>query len=113
MFGFRRANTTPPPAAELRCSFCNKSQRYVKRLIAGPNQVYICDECVDICLSVLDDTPEEDALPLVATAYACSLCSIPVAATEGLSIGARGLLCPGCVGEIQASLEERNGPGSS
>ena len=32
----------------LRCSFCNKSQRDVKKLIAGPT-VYICDECVDIC----------------------------------------------------------------
>ncbi|MFI5142724.1 MAG: ClpX C4-type zinc finger protein, partial [Thermoanaerobaculales bacterium] len=30
----------------LRCSFCNKSQREVRKLIAGPN-VYICDECVD------------------------------------------------------------------
>src|SRR5213075_1560764 len=35
----------------LRCSFCNKSQRDVKKLIAGPT-VYICDECVDICLDI-------------------------------------------------------------
>ncbi|MDH3785972.1 MAG: hypothetical protein OEV00_11675, partial [Acidobacteriota bacterium] len=33
----------------LKCSFCNKSQRDVRKLIAGPT-VYICDECVDICL---------------------------------------------------------------
>src|SRR5450631_831765 len=36
----------------LRCSFCNKSQLDVKKLIAGPT-VYICDECVDICLDII------------------------------------------------------------
>ena len=34
------------------CSFCNKSQREVKKLIAGPT-VFICDECVDICLDII------------------------------------------------------------
>ena len=37
---------------KLRCSFCNKSQREVKKLIAGPS-VFICDECVDICLDII------------------------------------------------------------
>ena len=37
---------------QLRCSFCNKSQREVKKLIAGPT-VFICDECVDICLDII------------------------------------------------------------
>ena len=36
----------------LRCSFCNKSQREVKKLIAGPT-VFICDECVDICIDII------------------------------------------------------------
>jgi ATP-dependent Clp protease ATP-binding subunit ClpX len=36
----------------LRCSFCNKHQRDVKKLIAGPS-VYICDECVDICNEII------------------------------------------------------------
>ncbi len=36
----------------LRCSFCSKSQREVKKLIAGPT-VFICDECVDICLDII------------------------------------------------------------
>src|SRR5215475_9176600 len=41
------------PAAPqlLRCSFCSKSQHDVRQLIAGPS-VYICDECVEICLDV-------------------------------------------------------------
>jgi ATP-dependent Clp protease ATP-binding subunit ClpX len=41
-----------PGGEELRCSFCNKSQREVKKLIAGPT-VFICDECVDICLDII------------------------------------------------------------
>jgi len=48
---------------ELRCSFCNKSQRDVRKLIAGPT-VYICDECVDICLDIIAEErePEEGVL---------------------------------------------------
>ena len=38
--------------ANLSCSFCGKSQREVKKLIAGPT-VFICDECVDICLDII------------------------------------------------------------
>jgi hypothetical protein len=107
MFGFRkRGETKQPSARERRCSFCNKSQRFVKKLVAGPN-VYICDECVDICVDIVNHAPTEALLPLVASAHACSLCNIAVDATESLPIGARGLLCPGCVGEIEASLEER------
>ena len=40
---------------ELRCSFCNKKQSMVKKLIQGPNGVYICDECVDICSEIIDE----------------------------------------------------------
>jgi len=38
----------------LRCSFCNKSQNDVKKLIAGPT-VFICDECVDVCNEIIAD----------------------------------------------------------
>ncbi len=38
----------------LRCSFCGKSQNEVKKLIAGPS-VYICNECIDICLEIIND----------------------------------------------------------
>ncbi len=44
----------------LRCSFCNKSQREVRKLIAGPN-VYICDECVDICLDIISEERAREA----------------------------------------------------
>lgn len=45
---------------EIRCSFCNKSQNQVKKLIAGPSGVYICDECVDICEDILEEELEEE-----------------------------------------------------
>ena len=48
--------------SRLKCSFCGKTQDQVKKLIAGP-EVYICDECVDLCNEILDeeffDTKEE------------------------------------------------------
>ena len=46
---------------QLMCSFCGKSQRQVKKLIAGPG-VYICDECIDLCNEIIDEelsTPAE------------------------------------------------------
>ena len=50
----------------LRCSFCSKSQNEVKKLIAGPT-VYICDECVDVCIEIIADdivtSPIGDKLP--------------------------------------------------
>ena len=43
-----------------RCSFCNKGQEEVRRLIAGPNSVYICDECVQLCREIIE---EEEPTP--------------------------------------------------
>ena len=42
----------------LKCSFCGKSQKQVKKLIAGPG-VYICDECVDLCNEIIDEELSE------------------------------------------------------
>jgi ATP-dependent Clp protease ATP-binding subunit ClpX len=53
---------------QLLCSFCGKSQRQVKKLIAGPG-VYICDECIDLCNEIIDEelaapaTLDLDSLP--------------------------------------------------
>jgi len=41
----------------LRCSFCGKYQDQVRKIIAGAN-VYICDECVDLCVDILEDDPD-------------------------------------------------------
>jgi ATP-dependent Clp protease ATP-binding subunit ClpX len=54
MPGSRRSRTQ-----QYVCSFCGKSQEQVRRLIAGPGSVYICDECVELCHEIL----EEEAVP--------------------------------------------------
>jgi ClpX C4-type zinc finger len=45
------------PTKTLYCSFCFKSQHDVKKLIAGPAAIFICDECVDLCNQIIDDRP--------------------------------------------------------
>jgi ATP-dependent Clp protease ATP-binding subunit ClpX len=52
---------------QYHCSFCGKNQDQVKRLIAGPGAVYICDECVELCREIID---EEVAGPVKAKAKA-------------------------------------------
>ncbi|WMC93601.1 ATP-dependent Clp protease ATP-binding subunit ClpX [Kineothrix sp. MB12-C1] len=47
---------------DIKCSFCNKSQDQVKKLIAGPAGVYICDECVEICADIIEEEYEEDSV---------------------------------------------------
>lgn len=48
-----------------RCSFCNKGQEEVRRLIAGPNEVYICDECVQLCKEIInEEEPKEPTFEL-------------------------------------------------
>ncbi|MBD5501256.1 MAG: ATP-dependent Clp protease ATP-binding subunit ClpX [Lachnospiraceae bacterium] len=46
----------------IRCSFCNKTQDQVKKMIAGPAGVYICDECVSICSDIVEEEYEETEL---------------------------------------------------
>jgi hypothetical protein len=112
MFGKKK---TPPPDTQpiLNCSFCNKSQRQVKKLVAGP-KVNICDECVDICLDIISEDrkdgtssdPQDPSWPSAAVAP-CALCCLPTSEVESLVVHERGVLCPGCLGEIQAAVAER------
>src|SRR2546428_2954638 len=44
----------------LSCSFCGKSQREVRKLIAGPT-VYICDECIRLCTDIIDEENERES----------------------------------------------------
>jgi GNAT superfamily N-acetyltransferase len=109
MFG-RKKPPPSPGAQNLRCSFCNKSQRDVKKLIAGPN-VQICDECVDICIDILSEerkgstaagNPTSEVWPPPSTPVRCAFCDMPAPSDDMLPIPKRGLLCPGCVAAIQA-----------
>ena len=44
----------------VKCSFCGKSQKQVKKLIAGPG-VYICDECIDLCNDIIEEEAAESS----------------------------------------------------
>ncbi|MCJ7666156.1 MAG: ATP-dependent Clp protease ATP-binding subunit ClpX, partial [Actinobacteria bacterium] len=43
----------------LKCSFCGKSQKQVRKLIAGPG-VYVCNECIDLCNEIIDEELKEE-----------------------------------------------------
>ncbi|HEY1427620.1 MAG TPA: ClpX C4-type zinc finger protein, partial [Caulobacteraceae bacterium] len=51
----------PPPPYDaigtLHCSFCMKTQHEVKKLIAGPGNIFICDECVALCDAIVAERP--------------------------------------------------------
>ena len=48
---------------KIRFSFCNKTEDQVHKLIAGPNGVYICDECVEICSEIIEEEMDEEYAP--------------------------------------------------
>lgn len=57
---------TPTTAKTLHCSFCNKTQNEVRKLIAGPS-VFICDECVDLCNDIIRDEIESSTRDAIKT----------------------------------------------
>ena len=52
---------------QYHCSFCGKGQESVRRLIAGPGAVYICDECVDLCREIIEEEKSAPQRPRVAS----------------------------------------------
>ena len=46
--------------SDIRCSFCNKTQNQVRKLIAGPAGVYICDDCIEICADILEEELQDE-----------------------------------------------------
>ena len=110
---WRKRVTDERPADEpdLRCSFCNKDQHDVRKLIAGP-AVFICDDCVQLCSDIIaDDTigpavaeqlaRAADEIPNWSPAVTCTLCRMPVVLEEALRVEGRALLCAPCVSAIQ------------
>ena len=111
----------------LRCSFCHKAQEDVRKLIAGPS-VFICDECLEVCNDIVADDPQLSPgpdvrngleprqfpeLPVSGPAVPCALCRLPTPTDDGVLIPNRGVLCPGCIGEIEATVAETRQQGSS
>jgi hypothetical protein len=122
MSGKKQGSDAPDDSQPvLRCSFCDKSQNDVRKLIAGPS-VFICDECVSVCEDIiaddarfskagaLSDGGRPKSLPEVPVSgwtVRCALCGIPTPLSDGLLIRNRGVLCPGCIGEVEAAVAER------
>jgi hypothetical protein len=102
--------------SSLHCSFCNKSQRDVYKLIAGP-KVYICDECVDICLEIINHQSEPESSltrnpaggesAAVELAVRCSICKLETLLSHALLLSGRGVLCAGCTAAVETALAER------
>src|SRR5713226_5560693 len=87
----------------LHCSFCRKSQRDVKKLVAGP-AVYICDECIAICVDIVANNKILDpgSVPpeSLIQAQSCSLCGDST--DDPIEMPRRGVLCRACLWAIQA-----------
>src|SRR5262249_26715225 len=93
----------------LRCSFCNKDQNDVAKLIAGPT-VFICNECVEVCSDIIADddrfsrageasgVKQSEEPPSWPRATRCALCHAEIPSGDGIIItGNRGTLCIECV----------------
>ncbi len=81
----------PVPRTTYYCSFCGKSQDQVERLIAGPNGVYVCNECV-ATFSKADQTPQKER------GLRCSFCGKNQRQVEQMTGGPRGVtICSECI----------------
>jgi len=106
-----RKSARQPERPVLRCSFCNKGQDDVKKLIAGPT-IFICNECIDVCNDIIaDDERSTAGSPVRADdplrwpkTIECALCRTPILVNEGVFIADnRGTLCADCITAVQAA----------
>ena len=83
----------------------------MRKLIAGPN-VFICDECVDLCDELIVEEWEEEGQPPREKEphpgfdFVCKLCNMPASQDECLLVPNRGALCNVCLDEIRSISEE-------
>jgi hypothetical protein len=118
-----RSKRAVPPV--LRCSFCNKAQYDVRKLIAGP-KIFICDECVVVCNDIIADDarfekrhgiPDSRAIdeplrwPADADVIRCALCRMPTPVVDAVAIEKRGVVCPVCVDAVEAAAAARRQTG--
>jgi hypothetical protein len=109
------------PSGILCCSFCNKHQNDVQKLIAGPT-AFICDECVGVCIGIIgteapvqrkpsehEKEPEPSPVPEPPPTVSCSVCGLAMPAGQELLILRSGIMCAGCVGEVVALLMIKKG----
>jgi len=121
-----RPSSTGALRREGRCSFCNKHQNDVRKLIAGPG-VYICDKCIALCDDIVAEEFEEReeaqrkeeagwaaslpgspsrGEPRVSPTALCRLCGLPTPIPDVIAVPDRGYLCLVCLGAIRAVSEQ-------
>ena len=126
MWPFTKHPSPSGPSGLLRCSFCNKHQNDVRKLIAGPS-VYICDECVALCNDVIAEEWDEHekthrkeeagccaslpgsprrAEPGVSPPALCRLCGLPAPVKGVVAVPDRGFVCLVCIDAIRAAWEQ-------
>jgi ATP-dependent protease Clp ATPase subunit len=82
------------------CSFCSKHQDQVQRLIAGPRNVYVCDECV----AAFSKEPQE---PQEERGLRCSFCDKKQRQVQHLTVGLNGVnICSECIALCQEIVAE-------
>jgi hypothetical protein len=114
----RKDKSGSAPDVPLHCSFCNKSQRQVKKLIAGP-RVFICEECVNICNDILAEDrassaePQPSPTPVPASAVVCCLCKLSLPADEAILVAERGFVCTACCAAVVEAQRDSGSAGSS
>jgi ATP-dependent protease Clp ATPase subunit len=92
-FGLRRANRGHP--GEIRCSFCSRDSRDVKEMHSGVNDVRICNECLDLCISIIADS---ECIPSAASPQvSCSFCRKSDGQVKKLVAGPAVYICDECV----------------
>ena len=87
----------------------------MRKLVAGPDSVFICDECVDICVNVIhgpdhncsvlirDESSEGEGS--VGVAVRCKLCEFETLVSHGMLIEGRGVLCESCSEAVREAIE--------
>src|SRR5687768_9444077 len=91
-------------STDLHCSFCNKSQRDVLKLVAGPS-VNICNECIAICSAVVAEDGKAEVAKALARgdAVSCLLCQETKTSHQSLHVPNRGAICFVCVSMIKVA----------
>lgn len=84
---------------EFRCSFCAKSPNQVDRLIGGPGGIQICNECIYLCVDILEEVRQESR----ARAW-CSFCSRLVADERYVPGRAGAVLCYDCLSTMREGV---------
>ncbi len=104
------ADDADAPAEEslLRCSFCNKSQFQIRKLVAGPLAT-ICDQCVRTCADIVGDgrSSGSSEAPVEHIGWPggvfCSLCHAELE-DDAVVVEKRGLICMTCAAEVERAV---------